>query len=311
MDKKIAFVFPGQGAQYVGMGRSLYDNFKEVRDVFDEASDSLGYDMCKLCFDGPLEALNETENTQPAILTVSTAVMRVARNMGFEPEACAGFSLGEYSALVCAGALSFNEAVRLVKTRGRLMQEAVPLNVGIMAAVIGLKKDDIINICEDAKTKGIVEAANLNCPGQIVIAGEKAAVEYACELAKIRGALKTVVLPVSIPSHTSMLRGAALKLEEELNKISIKELKIPVVSNVTAELTDDSSRIKPLLVKQIMSPVHWEDSVINMINSGVNVFMELGPGKTLSSFMKRINRKVTAVNIEDMESLKKVTETIK
>lgn len=305
MDEKIAFVFPGQGAQYVGMGRSLYDNFKEVRETFEEASDSLGYDMSKLCFEGPLEALNETENTQPAVLAVSTAVMRVVRSQGIEPQIAAGFSLGEYSALVCAGALNFDEALKLVKKRGRLMQEAVPLNVGIMAAVIGLKKEDIINVCEDAKTKGVVEAANLNCPGQIVIAGEKAAVEYACELAKTRGALKTVVLPVSIPSHTSMLRGAALKLEEELNNIDIKKLNIPVVSNVTGEFIDDSSKLRPLLVKQIMSPVLWEDSVVNMIGSGVNVFMELGPGKTLTSFMKRINRKVTAVNIEDSETLNK------
>jgi len=307
---KIAFIYPGQGAQYVGMGKEIAEHYESANRIFDMAVEAVEYDIKKICFEGPEEELKKTENTQPAILTVCIAITQVLKNKGVNPEVSAGLSLGEYASLVTAGAINFNDAAALVKKRGRFMQEAVPLGVGTMAAILGMSRDDLNEAIMIASTYGIVEAANFNSPGQIVISGEIAAVEKACEIAKEIGALKAVVLPVSAPFHCSMLESAGEKLALELQNIHFKDLQIPVIANVNADYHKNSTSIKELLIQQVSKPVLWEDSVLKMLEDGIDTFIEIGPGKTLSQFIKKIvrkqNKNINIYNVEDLHSLNEV-----
>jgi [acyl-carrier-protein] S-malonyltransferase len=308
---KIAFIFSGQGAQYVGMGKELYDSIPVCREVFDKADEALGFSISKICFEGPEEELGKTENTQPAILTMSIAAMKALEEEGIFPDYTAGLSLGEYSALVCSGAFDFEDVVKLIKKRGKFMQEAVPAGAGAMAAIIGLKEDALREVLAKSSHAGIVEAANFNCPGQIVIAGETKAVETAVENAKEAGALKAIILNVSGPFHTSMMEPAAVKLEKELAAMTVKDMKIPVITNVTGEFVEDAQVIKATLKKQVMSSVLWEKTINTMLEAGVDTFVEIGPGKALCGFVKKVNRKVKAINVENLDSLQKAINKIK
>lgn len=307
---KIAFVFPGQGAQYVGMGKELVENFDIAKKIYSDASDSLGYDMKKLCFEGPDHELKKTENTQPAILTASIAAYEVLKLHGINGDIFAGLSLGEYSALVASKVISFSDAVKIVKARGKFMQEEVPLGVGTMAAFIGLEKEKVLKACEQASEFGIVEPANFNSPIQIVISGEVKAVEKAVEIGKDMGAKKAVVLNVSAPFHSSMLRGAGEKLAEELKNVNLNNFTLPVIANVTGKYYDDVSEVKELLIRQVSSPVLWEDTIKKMIDDDIDTFIEIGPGKALSGFIKRVSRKVQLLNVEDLTSLQKTINTL-
>ncbi|ABY94942.1 [acyl-carrier-protein] S-malonyltransferase [Thermoanaerobacter thermohydrosulfuricus] len=306
---KVAFIYPGQGAQYAGMGKEIYQKYQEAREIFERADEALGFSISELCFEGPEEELMKTENTQPAILTVSVALTKVLQKRGIKAEVTAGLSLGEYSSLVLAEALDFEDAVRLVKNRGKYMQEVVPQGVGTMAAILGLENEVVEEICRTVSQVGIVEPANYNCPGQLVISGEVKAVEKAVELAKEKGAKRAVVLAVSAPFHCSMLKKAGELLERDLEKIEIKDLKIPVVSNVTADYAS-KDQVKDLLIKQVSHPVLWEQSVKRMIEDGVDTFVEIGPGKTLTGFVKKIDKTKNAYNFEDEESLLKTLSAL-
>ncbi|WP_298844540.1 ACP S-malonyltransferase [Clostridium sp.] len=308
---KVAFIFPGQGAQYIGMGKELFENIEECKNIFKIADKELNFELSKLCFEGKIEELNITENTQPAILTVSIAALMALQKYGIKCDVTAGLSLGEYSALVCSGAVDFKDAVKLVKKRGRFMQEAVPVGIGTMAAIIGLEASKVEEACNEAKASGIVEIANLNCPGQIVIAGEIAAVELACEKAKEKGAKRAIVLSVSAPFHSSMLKPAAQKLEIELKNIKFDDMTIPLMTNVNGDYVKSKDDIKGNLKLQVMSSVLWETIIKRMIKDGVDTFVEIGPGKVLSGFVKKIDRKLTIINIEDMASLNKAVELLK
>lgn len=307
---RIAFLFSGQGAQYVGMGKEIAKQYKSADMIFEEASDALGFDTKKMIFESDDETLKITENTQPAILITSIACMQPLKEEGIIPEVVAGLSLGEYSAHVEAGTIEFKDAVPLVRKRGKYMQEAVPLGKGTMAAILGLEREKVLSVCEMASKDGIIEPANFNCPGQIVIAGEVKAVDRAIEIAKEEGARRAMVLSVSAPFHCSMLRPAGDKLKEELDKIILKDMKIPVVTNVTAEYILDKSKVKDLLVRQVSSPVLFEDSVKNMLKEGIDTFIEIGPGKVLSGFVKKINNGVKILNVEDIDSLNKTLNEI-
>ncbi len=307
---KVAFVYSGQGAQYVGMGQELYDNYLTYRQVFDEASEVLGFDMAALCFNEDT-ALNETEYTQPAILTMSVALSAVLKELGYKPDMVAGLSLGEYSALVESGALSFKEAVALVKKRGKFMTEAVPQGVGAMSAIMGLSRQEVEAACEKASSKGLVIAANYNMPTQIAIAGEVEAVAYAEELLTEMGARRVIRLNVSGPFHTKLLEPAAEKLAEELKNVSIKQMEIPVVTNVTGQVISSAEAIIPTLVKQVMLPVYWQDCVETLIAEGVDTFIEVGPGKALTGFIKKIDKTVTVQNVENLKTLEKVTTILR
>ncbi len=309
---KTAFLFPGQGSQSVGMGKDLADNFSVARETFEEADRALGFSISKLCFEGPEEELRKTVNTQPAILTVSVAALRVLQQAGISFDITAGHSLGEYSALVAAGVLEFADAVRLVNKRGQFMQEAVPLGEGAMAAVMGMEREKVVEICAEVeKEAGAVQAVNFNCPGQIVIAGKTAAVEKAAAALKAAGAKRAILLPVSAPFHSTLLQPAAEKLASELDQVSFHEPKSPVVANVTGKISTNSAEIKQLLVTQAANPVLWEDCVATVAAYGATVSVEIGPGKVLTGFTKKIAPEIATLNVEDMESLQKTLDYFK
>lgn len=299
----IGFLFPGQGAQYVGMGKELYESNEIVREVFDEAEDILKQDLLNLCFNGPDEELMKTENTQPAILTLSIAITKVLFNSGIKPLAAAGLSLGEYSALAAAGSIAFSDVLPLIKKRGMFMQEAVPVGMGAMAAIMALDNEKVVKCCKDASDIGTVEVANYNCPGQIVISGLTEAVKKACILCKEAGAKRTVMLQVSGPFHSSLMKPAGDRLKAELEKINISDPQIPVISNVTALPVNSGSEVKDLLVRQVSNSVRWEESMRWMLNNGIDNFIEIGPGKVLSGFIRKITGDVKVLNIEDCRSL--------
>ena len=309
--QKIACIFPGQGAQYPGMGKELAESYREAMDIFDLASERLGIDMKKLCFEGDRKELEKTENTQPSILTASIAMLKVLKLKGIEPQITAGLSLGEYSALVASNAIDFADAVELVKKRGKYMQEAVPEGEGTMAAVMGMERAPVLDCLKMASGYGVVEAANYNCPGQIVIAGHTKAVEKACSILKDKGARRVIMLPVSAPFHSSLLRPAGEKLAVDLENVNISDNKLPVISNVNAQVVMDKYEIKRCLVEQVSNSVLWEDSVNRMIYMGVDTFIEVGPGRTLSAFIKKIDKRLYVYNVEDAESLEKTIVCIR
>ena len=305
--KSIAFIFPGQGSQYVGMGKELYENFSVAKQIFEEADDALRQSISGLCFKGPEEALKLTENTQPAVLTTSIAALKVLQaEKGLIPSFTAGHSLGEYSALVASEAITFSEAVKIVRLRGKFMQEAVPVGEGAMAAVLGMEREQVEKVCEEVSSGEVLTTANFNCPGQIVIAGHAKAVERAIERIKQEGK-KAVLLPVSAPFHSPLMKPAGERLEKALEEISVTDLKIPVVTNVEAEVNTSKDRVKGLLVTQVSNPVRWEESMRKMIEKGIEQVLEIGPGKILSGLMKRIDNRIETGNLEDLQTLKKIS----
>lgn len=306
---KKAFVFPGQGAQRVGMIKDLYDGYASVRRLFEEADDALGFSLTRLCFEGPDEELMMTYNTQPAILTASTACSLILQEEGLRPDIVAGHSLGEYSALVAAESVSFADAVRTVRQRGRFMQEAVPLGEGAMAAILGLDEDRIKAVCAEVDSRyGTVEAVNFNCPGQIVIAGAAKAVEAAVDALKAAGAKRAVILNVSAPFHSTLMKPAAERLAEVLDTIVIKDAKVPVAANVDGQLETAAAVIKASLVRQAASPVLWIACVRQIQAFGAENIVEVGPGKTLTGFNRKIDKDIHCENVEDIPSLKKTLE---
>ena len=312
---KVAFIFPGQGAQYAGMGKDFYDKFTVSREVYEEANKSLNIDIAKLCFEGPDEELVKTENTQPAILTTSVAMMKALENEGIDCDYTAGLSLGEYTALVKSKTFKFKDAVKLVKKRGKYMQEAVPEGKGGMAAILGLDFGYVLEAIKRASKIGVVEVANLNSPGQVVISGEIESLKAAVAEAQSLGAKKAVTLPVSAPFHSSLLKPAGEKLKKELMEVDLGKLEKKVITNVEAKPLKSIEAVIPNLVKQVSSSVLWQDSVEYMLNEGVDVFVEIGPGKSLTSFVKRIakanNKEVTTLNVNDISSFEKTCEFFK
>ncbi|HZK24933.1 MAG TPA: ACP S-malonyltransferase [Oscillospiraceae bacterium] len=307
---KIAFIFPGQGAQYIGMGRELAEHYPVAREVFTAADEALSMKLSDIIFDGTDEQLKQTEITQPAIVATSLAFLAVLKQHGLVPDAAAGLSLGEYSALVAAGALSLQDALPLVQKRGQLMQEAVPPGVGGMAAILGLAREKVATVCQLASEVGIVEPANFNAPGQIVIAGELSALRRACELAKEHGARRTVELPVSVSFHCSLLQSVEPLLAAELDKVQIKPVEIPVITNVTAAYVNSTAAIRDALVRQVSHSVLWQDSMEKLIADGFNRFVEVGPGKSLTGLMKKTNTDVWVHQMEDRKTLAAVLEAL-
>ncbi|HNV25553.1 MAG TPA: ACP S-malonyltransferase [Nitrospira sp.] len=306
----IGFLFPGQGSQSVGMGRGLYEAFPAVRAVYEEASSILGYDVAQLCFEGPVERLNLTEHTQPALLVSSAAALKALEPAGLTPLAVAGHSLGEYSAVFAAGGLSFRDTVALVQKRGRYMAEAVPPGTGLVAALLGLSADIVRAVCQEAASAGVVAAANFNSPGQVVIAGEKAAVERAIEIAKSKGCKKAIPLPVSVPVHTPLMQGAADRLAAEFDAVTWRDLTVPLINNAEAVALQRSADIRASLVRQLPSSVRWEESVQAMANMGVTTFVEIGPGTVLTGLVKRILPGAVTANVHDQKSLDAALTTV-
>ena len=303
MQQGIGLVFPGQGSQSVGMGKALCEAYPQLRQVYDEASTVLGYDVAALCFEGPAEKLNLTEHTQPALLVSSIAALRALQPFGIKPVAVAGHSLGEYSALVAAGGLSYRDAVGIVQKRGRYMSEAVPTGTGLVAALLGLGADAVKEVCREAASAGVVQAANFNSPGQVVIAGEKAAVERAIEIAKTKGCKKAVPLPVSVPVHTPLMQKAADRLAKDLAAIAWSDLHMPLINNAEAKQIAKATDIQASLVRQLPSSVLWEDSMKTMAAMGVRTFIEVGPGSVLTGLIKRIVPEAVTMNVNDPKSL--------
>jgi len=310
IDKKIAFIFPGQGSQAVGMSKDLADKYPAARQTFEEADDALGYKLSQLCFEGPEEELRLTEITQPAILTASLAALRVLETQIPKPCYVAGHSLGEYTAHVASGTFSFANAVRTVRNRGKYMQEAVPVGVGAMAAILGMDLDKVAEICLEAAQGEVCSAANINSPAQVVISGNATAVERATKLAGERGAKKAVLLPVSAPFHCSLMKPAQDRLGEDLKKVKWNQPVYPVACNVDAELVTDDIRALDTLVRQVTGAVKWDQCMRLLIAQGVETFIEIGPGKVLCGLMRQIDRSKTCLNVGDEASLAKTLESL-
>ncbi len=302
MKSTIGFLFPGQGSQSVGMGKALYESNPDIPALYQDAKQVLGYDVGALCFDGPVEQLNQTEFTQPALLVTSLAVFQIVQDGPLIPAAVAGHSLGEYTALVAAGAIKFREAVSLVQKRGQYMSEAVSPGSGLVAAVLGLSELEVTAVCKEAEVLGIVAPANLNSPGQTVIAGEKGAVERALEIAKARGAKRVKALPVSVPVHTPLMQSAADRLKNEIDVLDWSDLRVPLINNVDAKALRTSMEVRESLVRQLPSSVRWQETIQTMSAMGITNFIEIGPGKVLTGLVKRIVPEATTWNIFDQES---------
>jgi [acyl-carrier-protein] S-malonyltransferase len=309
-DTKIALIFPGQGSQVVGMGKELAEKYPVARQTFEEADEALGYKLSQLCFEGPEDQLRLTEITQPAILTASIAGLRVLESRIPKPAYVAGHSLGEYSAHVASGTFSFADALRTVRKRGKYMQEAVPVGVGTMAAILGMELDKVIAVCEEAAQGEVCSAANINSPDQVVISGNTAAVERATRLADERGAKRAKVLPVSAPFHCSLMQPAQDRLQDDLDKVGMQKPAYPVACNVDAELVTDDLRALDTLVRQVTGSVRWEQCMRLLIAQGVQTFVEVGPGKVLCGLMRQIDRSKTCLSVSDGPSLEKTLEAL-
>ncbi|MEE8200328.1 MAG: ACP S-malonyltransferase [Candidatus Acidoferrales bacterium] len=307
---KLAFVFPGQGSQAAGMGRALAEAFSVARAVFEEADQALGFVLSKLCFQGPEEELRLTANTQPAVLACSLAAFRVLEEKGVKPDYVAGHSLGEYSALVAAGCLSLAEALVTVRRRGQSMQQAVPAGEGAMAALLGLPADRVKAVCEQSAQGQVVAPANLNSPQQVVISGHASAVERAIEAAKVAGAKRALKLPVSAPFHCALMQPAVAPLKKQLESITFKELRVPLISNVDADVVRTPEQAREALLRQVPSPVRWEESMRKLVELGCDLAVEVGPGKVLTGLWRQIDPRVATFNVEDPASLEKTLEKL-
>ena len=303
MQRKIAFMFPGQGAQYAGMGHDLCRNFPIAKEVYREADNTLGFSLSKLCFEGPEEELKLTENTQPSVLTTTIATYKLLEDRGIRPDFVVGHSLGEYSALVAAGALPFSSAVSLVRRRGQYMQEAVPVGEGAMAAIIGLKKDQVEEVCLTASNGQTLSSANLNSLTQIVIAGHQEAVGRALTIAKEFGARRAMLLPVSAPFHCDMMMPAEIRLAKDLDEVEFENLQLPLISNVEAKLVLKGEEARRALKLQVSRPVRWYETIRRLLDDGVDTFVEVGPGKVLTGLVRSVDKSVTMLNAEDERSL--------
>ncbi|MFS0656056.1 ACP S-malonyltransferase [Bacillus sp. 179-C3.3 HS] len=309
---KIAFLFPGQGSQKIGMGKDLFDQEAVSKAVFEEADQTLGADLSSMIFEGDAAELTLTYNAQPALLTTSIAILRKFEESGIKADYAAGHSLGEYTALVAAGALSFKDAVYAVRKRGELMNEAVPAGEGAMAAILGLDQEALLEVTQEVTESGhLVQLANLNCPGQIVISGTAKGVELASEKAKEKGAKRAIALEVSGPFHSALMKPAADKFTDVLSKLDIADAKTPVISNVTADIVTSREEIETKLIEQLYSPVRFEESVERLIDLGVTTFIEIGPGKVLSGLVKKVNRRLTTIAVSDQETIEAAIQTLK